>query len=165
MGASSWSYIVPYQIDISRAFQELKESVFRKGEYYTEAKFLAGMEKVMQERLSPESFHHFQETKTQLQNQPSPATIQELLQMNGNSGTHSIIDMEGVSITPEFGKVTPFSPQDLIDLFNTDKPTREMAEEKLSEIQERCEIWQGIYFIVFQNNSPSEILFAGISGD
>ncbi|MDR3575703.1 MAG: hypothetical protein P4L50_17725 [Anaerolineaceae bacterium] len=165
MGGSGWSYFVPFQTDINQAFQELKESTFQNGEYFTELEFLKGFVEFMQEQLSPESISQTQERIAQLQNQPSPSSIEELLQMNAENGTHSIIDMEGISETPDFGRITPFSPQDLIDLFGTEKPTREMAEEKLDEIGRRCKKWQGIYFTVFQNNLPSEILFIGVSGD
>jgi len=34
MGASGWSYFVPYQPDIQKALQELREVVFQRGGYY-----------------------------------------------------------------------------------------------------------------------------------
>lgn len=34
MGASAWSYFVPYQEDISLALQQLKDHVFAEGNHY-----------------------------------------------------------------------------------------------------------------------------------
>lgn len=34
MGASAWSYFVPYQKDISLALQQLKDQVFAEGNHY-----------------------------------------------------------------------------------------------------------------------------------
>jgi hypothetical protein len=33
MGASGWRYFVPYQPDIQQALQELREDVFKRGEF------------------------------------------------------------------------------------------------------------------------------------
>ena len=167
MGASSWSYFVPFQDDVNEALQELRRNVFQNDEYYTEAKFLTSMlnEKGVRERLSPESIQRFQDRMMQLRDQPPPSTIQELMQINGDSGTHSIIDIQGVSERPEFRKISPLPSQILVKLFGTERPIREIVEQKISEIQVLCGTWQGVYVIVFQNDLPSEILFTGVSGD
>jgi hypothetical protein len=34
MGASGWSYKVPFQSDINKALQELRQKVFEAGDYY-----------------------------------------------------------------------------------------------------------------------------------
>jgi len=34
MGASNWAYFVPYQVDINKALQDLREDVFNSGNYY-----------------------------------------------------------------------------------------------------------------------------------
>ncbi|HEX2998427.1 MAG TPA: hypothetical protein VHP14_26615 [Anaerolineales bacterium] len=33
MGASDWSYFIPYQQDLNKALQQLKEDLFQKGQY------------------------------------------------------------------------------------------------------------------------------------
>ena len=33
MGASGWKYFVPYQADIGKAFMELRDEVFARGDY------------------------------------------------------------------------------------------------------------------------------------
>ncbi len=165
MGASSWAYFVPYQVDTNQALQELRESIFLSGEYFTEAKFLAMVIETTQERMPPEALQRFQAELAQLKDKPRPRNIQELLQMNGENGTPSIIDIDGISEGSKFEKVAPLSPQYLMEFFGTERPTREMIEEKTDQVLGLCQRWEGVYFIVFQNGSPSEICFIGVSGD
>lgn len=97
-------------------------------------------------------------------------SIDELLEEQGESGTHSILDIQGVSDEPEFGAVSPMPADELVELFGTDKPTRKVVEEKLGDydlvehplVSER---WQGIYFTVYQDGKPHELFFMGTSGD
>jgi hypothetical protein len=39
MGASGWSYFVPYQPDINKALQELRQKVFQEGDYFKPAEW------------------------------------------------------------------------------------------------------------------------------
>jgi hypothetical protein len=165
MGASGWTYFVPYEVDINQALQKLRESVFLSGEYFSEAKFLAMVIETTQERMPLKTLQRFQAELTQVKDKPRPRNIQELLQMNGENGTHSIIDIDGVSEGSGFGKVAPLSPQHLMKFFGTERPTREMIEGKTDEVLGLCQRWEGVYFVVFQNGSPSEICFIGVSGD
>lgn len=165
MGASGWAYFVPYQVDTNRALQELRKSVFQSGEYYSEAKLLSTTLESMRERVQAEMLQQFQNRLSQLQNQPKPQTIEELLEMNGESGTHSILDIDGISKTTSFGKIAPLSPQQLRRLFGSEEPTREKVEKTIVEIQSLCRRWEGVFLCVFQNGLPSEICFVGVSGD
>ena len=51
----------------------------------------------------------------------------------------------------------------LVDLYGTTRPTREMVERGADS--EYIERGQGIYIIVYRDNQPDEILFAGYSFD
>ena len=79
-------------------------------------------------------------------------------------GTRSILDIERISDTPDDGAVVALPKEELIDLFGTDKPTREMIEEN-DDLFERLERGQGVYVIAYQDDEPSEIYFAGYSYD
>ena len=57
-----------------------------------------------------------------------------------------------------------FSEEDLLDLFGTDKPTHEMIEES-DELYDVLERGQGVYIVVYKDEQPSEIFFAGYSFD
>jgi hypothetical protein len=179
MGASGWHYFVPYQSEMDKALQELREEVFNKGEYgeeYFDSVATSEIENGEMAKKFPHIPVELIETyKKELQaiqkiypspnKRRKPKTIAALLKQSGEEGTHSIIDIQGVSETPDFGKVTPLPSAYLTQFFGMENPTREMIEQKINEIQALCERWQGFYLIVFQDNTPQQILFVGVSGD
>lgn len=118
MGASNWLYQVSYQENIGQALQDLRNQIFEEGKYY----------KTWDDELD--------------ENPPEPQTIEELLEINGTDGTHSIIDIEQVLDRPvsreewqrqndspyskwnvNMGVVSPVSSENLVKIFGTDKPT------------------------------------------
>lgn len=138
MGASGWKYYVPYQADIGQALQDLRNEVFRSGQYY---------------KLHPDR---------------QPATIEELLEMNGDEGTHSIMDIFMVAPGPDYGVAAPLSPDELIQYFKTARPTHADVENNpaaVDDIQTSRGRWIGTYIITYDGDAPSEILFFGHSGD
>ena len=169
MGASGWSYYVPYQADVNKALQDLRQKVFEEGDYYKawepadiENEFVtAYYEKFKSEGSEPEE----------------PQTIEELIELAATEGTHSIIDMEGVFLEAlpkgeegEFGTVYPLSAEDLLELFGTDKPTRETIElvekEDPGLLLEYTPAPQtGIYITFYNGDRPDGYFFSGYSGD
>lgn len=138
MGASAWNYYVPWQSDIGRALQQLREEVFRSGVYY---KARAGMQ---------------------------PATIEELLEANSEAGTHTVLDVFTVGQRPDYGVAAPLSRDELIRYFGTDQPTRATLDNSpaaLEEVRARRGPWSGTYIVAYDGGAPSEILFLGMSGD
>lgn len=179
MGASGWHYFVPYQFEIEKALQELREEVFKRGEYgeeYSDSVEIAEIENgKMAEKFPHIPIELLEAYKEELQaiqkmypfsaKRRKPKTIPALRKQRGEEGTHSILDIRGISETPTFAKISPLPFAYLTQFFGTEKPTREMAEQKINQIQNVCERWQGFYVIVFQNDTPHEILFVGASGD
>jgi len=99
---------------------------------------------------------------------PEPRSLEELLKSQGESGTHSILDVVRVSPVPEFGAVSPLPVSRLVAIFGSDKPTRPQVENKHEEgalDDYTNNRWQGIYIVVYREGSPHEIFFAGCSGD
>jgi hypothetical protein len=97
-----------------------------------------------------------------------PKTINELLKLQADSGTHSILDIVSVSTKPKFRTVSPFPKSKLKDFFNTETPNHAEVEEAfesgaLEEFVSRR--WQGFYIVIYHNGCPSELFFAGCSGD
>jgi hypothetical protein len=167
MGASGWTYFVPYQADIPKALQQLREEVFHRGAYFKPAQFYGSLlddQQVLQE-LSPEVREFLIADVKKRRSQSEPSSIEELIEMNGESGTHSILDIEEVSSAPAFGVVAPLTNRQSAEIFGTDKPTRSMVKEKLLEIQSLRSTWQGTYIVLYKDGIPDEILFIGSSGD
>lgn len=164
MGASGWGYFVPYQADMQNALNDLRLRVFEKGEYYTPGAFLQMILDRL-DSLSEEERQRYEQLKQEYEQAPKPKTIEELIRMNGEDGTHSILDMDGVSSEPEFGKVSPLTPEELHQVFGTSEPSRDMIEGNLSTLLTYRQRWEGLYIVVYKDGSPHELLFAGYSGD
>jgi hypothetical protein len=147
MGGHPWFYFVDYEPDIEAALQKLREREFQAGRYNPVIDF-------------PE----FPVTSQS----PAPGrehdSIEEAFEDSDADGTRSILDMMQVSATPDYNAVAPLPGEVLIELFGTDKPTHEMIEES-DELYEKLERGQGVYVIVYKDEQPSEIFFAGYSFD
>jgi hypothetical protein len=72
--------------------------------------------------------------------------------------------MERVVAAPSLRAVAPLAGEDLQRLFGTDRPTHDLVanNDELFEVLERG---QGAYIIVYKDNEPMEIFFAGYSFD
>lgn len=195
MGATGWEYFVPYQADVAAALQRLREGIFAKGSYLSgvgitrpdmEATLKvcgADTESVLQRlaaqasdpELPPETRKKFAALVRQLKqledsnaSLPKPKTVEELLERQSASGTHSILDIVRVSDTPEFGAVNSLPTSRLIEIFGTEKLSRAQIERKHEEgaLEEFVrEPWQGFDIVVYLEGLPDEIFFAGCSGD
>ena len=147
MGGHPWFYFVDYEPDVNAALQRLREREFQAGRYNPVIDF-------------PE----FPVTPLS----PAPGaehdSIEEAFEDADADGTRSILDMMQVSDTPDYSAVSPLPQEDLPSLFGTDKPTHEMIEES-EELYDKLERGQGVYVIVYKDDQPSEIFFAGYSFD
>lgn len=169
MGASSWAYRTPYQQDIQKALQELRQVVFQQGAYYTESAFINSIdEEEVAKGLSPDYAETFRSAMKNLRAKPeipAPQTIEELIEMNAESGTHSILDIDEISENPEFGKAAPLTAQQLSEIFGTTQPTWDMIQSNMDGIQGLRQRWMGTYIIVYKDGVPDQIFFTGFSGD
>jgi hypothetical protein len=193
MGASGWSYFVPYQADIGAALRQLQEQEFADGAYGLREPYWRDMTFEDWLNPNPEDPSHYSETERakifieyeRWQNMPEPTTIEALQEWNGEEGCHSILDMVRVvdqafekisyrgmpheemwaEVQRRFGAVSPLSDDDLFDLFEDELPTREMVESCADELHDLRDRWEGLYIVVYKDGQPDEIYFAGFSGD
>jgi hypothetical protein len=146
MGAHPWFYFVPYEKDVARCLEALRQREFEAGRY------------------SPsEPFPRF---PVDLRHEPGckHASIDAARAAAGASGTRSILDMTRVSAAPDLGAVAPLDETELMDLFGVTRPTEADLEES-EELLEQIERGQGVCVVVYQNDEPSQIYFAGYSYD
>ena|SRR5215207_4082950 len=151
MGASAWEYFVPYQKDLNQALQDLRQRVFRAGEFwwFGEREVLTPSERLPRPGRLEDVFEH--------------ETVQE-------SGTHSILDVFRV-VEPgeprdwrDYGTIIPATVDEVRAATGTDRPTRADAaalDEKLDRVR-----WVGRCAVLYdEHGGPSEIMFWGHSGD
>jgi hypothetical protein len=145
MGAEPWSCFVPYQEDVAAALEVARAQEFAAGRYR------------MRDRSRP------------------PATIRQACQEAGASGTASVLDMTAVADSPlvvgaevpEFCAVSPLTPEQLRELYGTERPTRRQAERG-AELYDWLDRGFGVYVVVYDptdRETPTEIYFAGYSFD
>lgn len=150
MGAEPWSSIVPYQADIAAALEASQAEEFAANRY----------------RI----------------NDPDnpPATIEKAREQSEADGTCSVLDMLGVIDTPHEVKdghvkdglhaygnlcmVAPLSAAQLTQLYGTEKPTRRMVLND-DEIYQWIDRGLGVFVVVHEGETPTEIFFAGYSFD
>ena len=137
MGAHPWSYFVPYQQDVEAALNALREREFRAGRYNREWAAAYPQE---------------------------PRSIEEVLERCQETGSRSILDMFAVSDTPQICAVTPLPREELVRLFGTDRPTRDVVERDYG-LFDGIDRGHGIYVVVYDGDRPTELFFAGYSFD
>lgn len=147
MGAHPYWYTVKHQPDIEAALHELREREFRAGRYNPVIPFLSFP-------IGP--------------NSPAPgarhASIADAFDDADADGTRSILDLDRVADEPDFGVVTPMGDDTLLEAFGTTRPTRAMVEEA-DDFWEDIERGQGICIVLYKDDRPDEIFFAGYSYD
>lgn len=93
-----------------------------------------------------------------------PSSIEEALEIADADGTCSILDIQRISDEPDYCCAAPFSTHELITYFGSERPTR-AAVEAADDYWEDLRRGQARYVIVYANEQPSEIYFAGYSFD
>jgi hypothetical protein len=94
-----------------------------------------------------------------------PETIEELLEMVAEDGTHSVLDIEQTGSRLGFGVAAPLSPRQVARYFGTEQPTHEQVERNWGDVSERLDRWQAYYVTVYRDGQPHEYAFIGCSGD
>ena len=167
MGAHPWSYFVPYQPDIQAAMESLQQREFAAGRYHSR--------------------------RTHDPSLPRPTSIEDLrANYLTEEGSRSILDMIAVADQPgtgafaeeltglmeespemadlfgsemsDFCTAVRMPDEELQRLFGTTRPTRQMIENN-PDYNENIGRGCGIYIIVYEEEIPEEIFFAGYSFD
>lgn len=152
MGARFWSYLVPYQQDIWKALEDLREQEFQAGRFHQPSEIQPGFFGRLLGRKPAKP--------------KSPTTIREAIKIaDANAiGTRSVLDMERIADIPTCGAVWLVSQAELRRIFGTDRPNREMVEQ-CEELLGKIGSGQGIGIVTYRGELPDGIYFAGYSYD
>ena len=147
MGGHPYWYFVPYQDDIQLALDALRQREFQVGRYNP---------------ATP--FPHFPPDL----NAPSAGaqhhSIEDAFEDADADGTRSILDLMKISDNPGYGVAAALPPDVLKRYLETERPDRATVQDS-EELFEDIERGQGVYVVVYDNDQPSEIFFAGYSYD
>ena len=187
MGAEPWGEFTPYRPDIQQALDALQEEVFRRGDYtrpYADISFLDDLDffDVTEEEReamlpqynltalrAPMARMGVAGLRRWLQDLNSAPQLQsreelEALACLSADGTASVLDMHAITAQPTGGAVCPLPASERLRLYGTERPTRDMVKQN-SGYYDNIRRGQGIYCVVYQDDRPSEIYFAGYSYD
>lgn len=140
LGAAIWEYCVPYQADVQKALDELRDREFRAGRFY-------------RGELRPRSLDEA------FRNADAPGT-RSILDISRISATR---DLEAISPAPAdeirrlFGTDRPTKSM-------VEQASREWTDE-FGEFMETYGRGEGVYWTLFENDQPAEIYIAGWSYD
>lgn len=147
MGADPYWYFAPYQTDVEKALKELQIKEFEAGRYNPVTPFPDFP--VTPDSEAPGAKHD---------------SIDEARIAGEEDGTRSILDIQSIVDEPCFLGAFELQSEDLIEIYNTEKPTRKMVEENM-DFFDYIDRGHALYFVIYKDEMPSEILFAGYSVD
>jgi hypothetical protein len=160
MGAEPWSYVVGFEENIDLALKRLRRFEFCNGRF-----------------RNPKNYTSFPfadwsgATLSEIENlvtcsDGEDAAIEKIVEMAGESGTASILDMLKISDEKDFYTLSPLSQDVLLKIFDSEFPSNHMLTSgSMSDIWDEVEIGHGIYVIAYENNQPDTIHFMGYSFD
>src|SRR5262249_51635549 len=146
MGGHPWWYLVPYEQDVLKSLEALRQREFAAGRYNPAEDF----------PKFPVDLNHAPGCKH--------ASIDDAREDADADGTRSILDVSDVRPAPDYDAVAPLEDEALMEFFGTTKPTVEDVED-CDDVFDEIERGQGIYVIVYDKDEPSQIFFAGYSYD
>jgi hypothetical protein len=146
MGGQSWWYLVPYEKDIGESLNALRQREFNAGRYNP-----------------AEPFPRFPVDPAHTPGRKH-SSINEARIAADADGTRSILDVSYISAEPNYDAVALLDDANLMKFFGTTKPTAADMENS-AEMFDQIERGMGIYAIVYEDDAPSQIFFAGYSYD
>jgi len=172
VGASAWSYFIPYNENVQEALIALRQKVFEEKKYYRpdNSNLPATFEEwvtLHKLQIPPDKVKKWEDDFYESKRKAAidPATIEELLELNQESGTHSIIDIFEISPATDDQHSGTLSQEDIFRLLGTVQPDRKMVETKAEELLDFRGRWFCTYLVVYKNGRPDELFFTGFSGD
>jgi hypothetical protein len=181
MGATGWKYTTPFDPDPEVALQRLREETFAAGDYLPPGGIfrLPHMRDLppgvpLKLRLVMAALRAFAAVAVAAhwlaRGGRQPRSIDELLVMTGDSGTHSILDITHTADIPEFSAAVPLSKHRYLKFFGTLTPTRAQVDAALAAPGEGpgegVRRWEAVYITIHdETGTPLDYVFLGASGD
>lgn len=94
----------------------------------------------------------------------NPATPDEALEMMDADGTASILDIDEITDVPDYGCAAPFTPEERLEYFGSERPTRADVEHS-DLLWDDLERGQARYVVIYKDSVPEAIKFVGYSFD
>jgi hypothetical protein len=183
MGASGWAYFTPYQPDIQKALDALRQQVFESGEYNKAYEIWQhATEEGIRQWFKQDAAHLYDPAEvddlvkraiTRLREMKArtasgtPSSPEEAVAWNEDAGTHSILDVHSVTDDPSgaWFVAAPLTENQLMMILGSIEPTHDQIVVNTRRLWNLRERWEATYIIVYKDGKPNEIYFTGFSGD
>lgn len=167
MGGHPYWYYTKYQTDIDATLQTLRQQEFAAGRYNPVLPFIDFP--ITADSPAPGSQHSSIEAAMEAAEADGTRSILDMFQVSTVSYLEALASSEqgGMEL---FCTTFPLSTDELVRLFNTDKPTHAIVESVIVS-EEADEFWESIdrgtgrHIVIYENNEPVEVLFVGYSFD
>jgi len=172
MGASGWQHFVPYEPDLDLALQHLREDVFRRGAFYGKkgAESAPTIEAVLEG--NGEDGTHSALDVHRIATEPLPTSAlawhAEALAATGAPPPPEALHARLLAEAEFWGAVAPLSEEELVERFGSGRPDHATVERASGALMSNILRGCGVYVFVWKDPSaprPSEIFFAGVTGD
>lgn len=167
VGASGWWTRVPYNPDIEAAFNQAQQTTLQTRDYFawwnTPWASTDELEEMVEDLGGVTD--DVAGTIERIRAGQPPTSIDAIRVLADADGTHSILDMAGISEEPIPMMMCPLPVDALERTFGTDQPSPERVEEHRDDLVEFMEGWVGVYVIAYTDGQPTDIYFGGITGD
>jgi hypothetical protein len=137
MGASAWSYWVPYRDDVDAALQALRRDVFERGEYYRATPQAPQSLEQLLERGGESGTHSIIDVAS-----VAPAVT-----------LGAVAPLPADEVAGLFGSERPT------------RADIETNFAGVMDVVEQRGRWTGSYLVAYRNGEPDELHFFGMSGD
>ncbi len=177
MGGVPWMYFVAHEPDVQGALDGLKEREFRAGRYYPVMEMLDPAEpapsgaghasiEAAREAAADNGTRSILDMDHVATGFHAPVSLHDrMMQMGARmvEGGEEFSEDE-LRDSLGFGVVSPVSPESLLRLYGTETPSRRMVEEARDFLHD-VERGTGVYIVLYDGATPTEICFAGYSYD
>jgi glycosidase len=187
MGASDWVYYTKFVESLDQALEQVQEKVFQSGEFAkpsnSSSQFKNFSKKAVHTLQAEAGFSGTHSILDMKFLSPFPRSLDDWHQANQMQRTTGRLDPDAIAgifesavanltskeLDPNLDELSrtifALSDAEMIDVFGTPKPTKDQGILHEDEILSRCKRYEGRYVILYVDDSPSEIMFAGVSGD
>lgn len=160
MGASGWHYFVPFDTDVTRALNALREDVFQRGTYYSPSKKKPKTIDALMRQCGEDGTHSVLDVTRVVTEPFSPIITSDEL------GSPEQIEERVRAHVAAIGAVGPVPESWLTENCGTSRPDRAEVEVSLFDLFELCPRGAGVWTTVYTTaGAPIELLFVGKTGD
>jgi hypothetical protein len=138
--ATAWRYLVPYQPDFQRALDDLRAEAFRRGAFF----------QPWTDRGAP-PFR-------------PPTSIDDVLVLAGEKGTHSILDIHRFSLVAGPGLLSLVPDAVRLGLYGSLRPEREDVDHHKFALVHHMDEGEARLLVVWKGDAPDQLYLEGLTG-